>query len=462
MTKPVFIVFLALCFAGAKPAGADEEHRRPLTEADAAAGKPLYLRECSGCHGERGNGAGPAAEYVDPRPRDFTQARFKFRTTAPGQPPATKDILRTIQRGIPGSAMPSFSFLSDDERTKIAAYVLRLADLLDGPEPVGLDIGTPPPATAESIAKGKELFPDAGCTTCHGVSGKGDGTSAKDLKDVTGRPIRPRDLTQGVYHGGGERTDIFYRLLTGLDGTPMPSYKDSIDPPELWQIVDYVLSLKQPPLAKPRPADPILAGRDVAAKYSCRGCHVLDDGVGGSVGPDLRISAQKLYPDWVRMFLKAPREYGKIYPWRVWRMPDLRLGDEDVDIMAKYLGAIGKRRDAPAVLPEVASFAADKLDQGKLYFVLRCAECHTLGDTIVTPLAKQQGPDLARVAGRVDYEWAKKWIVNPKLIDPNTRMIIPDLTPEQVDMVRMFVWKTSVESNHKLAAAQDSQTARSQ
>ncbi len=465
MRKSVFIVSLALCLAGLGPAGADEgtaeEHQRPLTEADAAAGKPLYLRECSGCHGERGNGAGPAADFVDPRPRDFTQARFKFRTTRSGQPPATNDILRTIQRGIPGSAMPSFSFLTEDERKKIAAYVLKLADLLDSPEPEALDTGTPPPATAESLPKGKDLFADAGCTTCHGDAGKGDGKSAKDLKDTTGRPIKPRDLTQGVFRGGGERADIYYRLMTGLDGTPMPSYRDSIDPPELWEIVDYVLSLKQPQAAKPRPADPIEAGREVAAKYSCRGCHVLDDGIGGSVGPDLRLSAQKLYPDWVRTFLKAPREYGKIYPWRVWRMPDLRLSDEEVDVMAKYLAAVGKRHDAPAVLPEVASFATDKLDQGKLYFVLRCAECHTLGSTIVTPLAKQQGPDLSRVAGRVDYEWAKKWITNPKLIDPNTRMLIPDLTPEQVDMVRMFVWKTSVESNHKLAAAQQSQTAQS-
>ncbi len=466
MTKLSVVLLLALCVATASLADADakEEHqKRPLSAADAAAGKPLYLRECSGCHGERGNGAGPAADYVDPRPRDFTQARFKFRTTKSGQPPATADILRTLQRGIPGTAMPSFAFLSDDERKKIAAYVLKLADLLDGPEPEAIhDIGTPPPMTAESVAKGKELFPEAGCTTCHGESGKGDGKSAKDLKDTSGKPIKPRDLTQGIFRGGGERTDIYYRLLTGLDGTPMPSYRDSIDPPELWELVDYVLSLKQPQPAKPRPADPIEAGREVAAKYSCRGCHVLDDGVGGSVGPDLRLSAQKLYPDWVRTFLKAPRDYGKIYPWRVWRMPDLRLSDEEVDILTKYLAAIGKRHDNAAVLPEVAKFPADKLDQGKLYFVLRCAECHTLGDTIVTPLAKQQGPDLSRVAGRVDYDWAKKWIMNPKQVDPNTRMIIPDLTAEQVDMVRMFVWKTSVESHHQMAGSQDARTAKAE
>ena len=58
---------------------------RPLTAPEAAAGKPLYLQYCSGCHGERGDGAGPAAEFVDPRPRDFTKAQFKLRTTPSGR-----------------------------------------------------------------------------------------------------------------------------------------------------------------------------------------------------------------------------------------------------------------------------------------------------------------------------------------------------------------------------------------
>jgi mono/diheme cytochrome c family protein len=149
MRTALLAVVAALFFVGPSFAEEKEEHHRPLSEADAAAGKPLYLRECSGCHGERGNGAGPAADFVDPRPRDFTKRRFKFRTTESGHPPTTADILRTIQRGIPGTAMPSFAFLSDDERKKIAAYVLRLAELLDEPEhePIA-DPGAAPAATA--------------------------------------------------------------------------------------------------------------------------------------------------------------------------------------------------------------------------------------------------------------------------------------------------------------------------
>src|SRR5512140_37204 len=112
MKKPIVTIVVAMLLAAPAWADEKEEHHapRPLTAAAAAAGKPLYLRECSGCHGERGNGAGPAADFVDPRPRDFTKRRFKFRSTESGQPPTTDDILRTIQRAIPGTALPSFAF----------------------------------------------------------------------------------------------------------------------------------------------------------------------------------------------------------------------------------------------------------------------------------------------------------------------------------------------------------------
>jgi mono/diheme cytochrome c family protein len=433
----------AVTLGAAPPAHAGE---RPLTPADAAAGKPLYVRECSGCHGERGDGKGPAADFVDPRPRDFTASKFKFRTTPAGQPPATDDLLRVVGRGIPGTAMPSFAFLPEGERRQIVAYVLKLADLLDAPEPPPLEVGGEPATTPDTVAHGKQLFVDAGCVECHGQQGKGDGPSAKDLKDVSGRPISARDLTAGVYRGGDTRRDLFYRLMTGLDGTPMPSYKDAVDPPDLWALTDYVLSLRAPAAAPPRPADAIEAGRQIAAKYSCRGCHVLDDGVGGSVGPDLRVSAQKLHPEWVRTFLTSTREYGKVYPWRPWRMPKLPLSDDEITALTRYIAAMGHREVAPVPLPDVAKFPAATVEEGKNLYILRCTECHNLGNVIPTIPIKQQGPDLIRVAHRIDFEWAKRWITDPKKVDPNTKMTVPALTPEQVEAVRMFVWKTSIEA----------------
>jgi cbb3-type cytochrome oxidase cytochrome c subunit len=71
---------------------------------------------------------------------------------------------------------------------------------------------------------------------------------------------------------------------------------------------------------------------------------------------------------------------------------------------------------------------------------------------IETPPVKQQGPDLINVADRVDYGFARKWILDPKKVDPNTKMTVPGITQEQVDAVRMFVWKTSMEAKGQLAS----------
>jgi cytochrome c oxidase cbb3-type subunit 2 len=434
---------------GAAAATASKAGGRALTDADARAGKATYLRECSACHGERGDGNGPAAAFLDPRPRDFTKRMFKLRTTASGQPPATADVLKVLANGIPGSAMPAFNFLSPDERRQVAAYVLDRADFLDGPEPKPIEAGAAPAATAASVARGKQIYEAQGCGACHGALGRGDGASAAQLRDDDGRPIAVRDFTGGVYRGGGAREDLWYRFVTGMDGTPMPSFADSVKGEDRWALVDYVKSLQTPPKAAPTPADPIAAARPVIEKRGCRGCHVLDDGKGGPVGPDLRVSAQKLSPEWVRAFLRAPRDVGKIYPWRLHRMPDLHLSADEVETLARYLVAIGKRKDAPLALPDPSTFAKAKVDEGNLLFMLRCTECHQLGKVIETPPIKQQGPDLINVAKRVDYAFAKRWILDPKKVDPSTRMTVPGITADQVEAVRMFVWKASMEEAAK-------------
>src|SRR5205814_2325681 len=122
----------------------------------------------------------------------------------------------------------------------------------------------------------------------HGETGKGDGAGASDLKDAAGRPLPPRDFTTGVYRGGAERADLYYRIATGMDGTPMPAFGDALAGDDLYALVDYVESLKTSAPPATLPADPMEAGRAVAAAHACRGCHVLDDGKGGDVGPDLR------------------------------------------------------------------------------------------------------------------------------------------------------------------------------
>jgi mono/diheme cytochrome c family protein len=223
----------------------------------------------------------------------------------------------------------------------------------------------------------------------------------------------------------------------------MPSYADLLDENDRWALVDYIMSLRVPPKPVAYSKNPIKAGRQLADKYGCRGCHVLDDGKGGNVGPDLRVSAQKLGTEWVKKFLEDPREYGKIYFWRTARMPDLRLEKKEIEVAASYLAAMGKKKGALSPV-DPSTFPADRVAEGKTLFVIRCTDCHTLGGVVEIPRIKWQGPDLIHVAERIDYDWAKKWILDPSKVDPLTKMTVPGLTPEQVESVRMFVWKESI------------------
>jgi mono/diheme cytochrome c family protein len=69
------------------------------------------------------------------------------------------------------------------------------------------------------------------------------------------RTIRPRNLRQGIYRGGLRPIDIYWRVMNGVEGTPMPALATNVrkegDPPEakkltpeeVWDIVNYVQSL---------------------------------------------------------------------------------------------------------------------------------------------------------------------------------------------------------------------------
>jgi cytochrome c oxidase cbb3-type subunit I/II len=64
-----------------------------------------------------------------------------------------------------------------------------------------------------------------------------------DLKDDAGFPILPADLTTGQFKSGPAVEDIFRTMSTGLSGTPMPSYSDSLPEADRWALAYYVLAL---------------------------------------------------------------------------------------------------------------------------------------------------------------------------------------------------------------------------
>ncbi|MFZ5829115.1 MAG: c-type cytochrome, partial [Planctomycetota bacterium] len=199
--------------------------------------------------------------------------------------PTRDDLLRTLRDGLPGTGMPSFARLPDDQLEALIDYVVYLSlrgetelmlvqQVVDADDyPVDLEMAVeeyllpaanswqaadslvivppPPPdvsrpdALAASLARGREIFLSKGaqCSLCHGPEGRGDGEQS-DLYDdwnrlkkgvteeqTAGRSrlyrlplqqLRPRDFTAGIFHGGSDPRDIYHRVYVGIKGTPMP------------------------------------------------------------------------------------------------------------------------------------------------------------------------------------------------------------------------------------------------
>ncbi len=224
-------------------------------------GRDIYAMACVTCHGHEGKGDGSVGATLAPgrapQPRDFTSGLFKLRSTPSGQLPTTGDLLHTVSEGIraPGGPftfglrgyriMPAFRQMPVAQRLEVIEFVKSLNRAFwDRPAPTAITVPAPPPMTPERLARGRQLYADAECAACHGAGGRGDGPSAPTLKDSQELPIAATDLSRPArFKNGGRPEDVYRALMTGLTGTPMPSYGDSLEPDQAWDLVYFVLSL---------------------------------------------------------------------------------------------------------------------------------------------------------------------------------------------------------------------------
>ncbi len=189
----------------------------------------LYDRQCALCHGANGAGDGPASFLLFPPARDFTAGSFKLASTENGVP-TEQDLEQVIERGMPGSAMPGFEWMSPEDRNGLAKYVRLLAveglaEELDETE--ALDRMTPgdplPPIpllvdSPDALARGKELYFQR-CAACHGKQGEGSGDLV--LRDLDATLNWARELSGGILKGGARAEDLARRIRVGMHGTAM-------------------------------------------------------------------------------------------------------------------------------------------------------------------------------------------------------------------------------------------------
>lgn len=236
-------VFVALGLAALQPADAASEAPEATLEL-VALGENTYARECVACHGAEGDGKGAAAYILNPKPRNFQLGVYKFRSTPNGEVPLPEDIFKTISNGISGNGatMPAFKSLSEQERWGLVHYIIELGGL-EEEEPEAIEVPAEPEVTEARLANGAMVYERLKCGTCHGADGWGDGPSSLTLKNDAKERIFPTNLVTGIFKGGSTSHDLYTRISTGLDGSPMPSYAAEASPDEIWDVVHYTQSL---------------------------------------------------------------------------------------------------------------------------------------------------------------------------------------------------------------------------
>lgn len=142
-----------------------------------------------------------------------------------------------------------------EDGLRLGRYAFRLGrpvyDWMEEFRPEPLEIPEPPfPYSEESAEKGLRVYRELQCASCHGLEGKGDGAAAADARGNLGEIVLPTDYTRGArwFKGGSDARSIVRTFLTGLHGTPMPSFATtfrgvtSAPAPEApWNLAHYVM-----------------------------------------------------------------------------------------------------------------------------------------------------------------------------------------------------------------------------
>jgi cytochrome c oxidase cbb3-type subunit 2 len=251
MTRITITAFIAMALVvlGTKLGETDPEAlAQGSSRQELLIGQRIYEANCAVCHGQRGDGMGMAAHMLVTQPRDFRRGLFKFRSTASGSLPTDDDLLNVVTNGIRWTAMVARADLIDSERRAVMQYVKTFypgfgtdhsrSEIVVAPEPV---------RSQEVVAQGRRLYQDAGCAQCHGDRGQGDGVSSADLTDGWARRLPASDLTWRPLKRGTALRGIYLTIATGLNGTSMPAYADSIDPQQIWALVYFLESLVPQP-----------------------------------------------------------------------------------------------------------------------------------------------------------------------------------------------------------------------
>jgi mono/diheme cytochrome c family protein len=166
----------------------------------------------------------------------------------------------------------------EDEEIDQAEFIDAISSVRSSWERASSQITQPvtpePPFDRASVLAGRQVFVTDNCWKCHGTNAKGQtewlsheflaeqaslpaDQQVQINRDVWGNVAPAADLTARMLHGGRRPIDIYRRIYTGINGTPMPSFASTFasDPDKIWHLVHYVLSIVEGGEAEPEVAE---------------------------------------------------------------------------------------------------------------------------------------------------------------------------------------------------------------
>lgn len=276
MTRAALLLVLASSVSACKefrPAG----FREPMTLGGKVVpaevltlGEQAYVQYCRACHGEAGDGKGPAARGLRPPPRDFTQGTFKFAAVMGGELPNDEDLERIVRGGLHGTAMLAWDGVPRHKLQAIVQYIKTFSPRWKEEEPGEPIRVTPDPwrgREAEAVPRGRLVYHGlAQCHSCHPAFASRDfiRRAAKELtgsertefrEDMYGSMptesefgvrILPPDFTRSELRSirpDHRREDLYRVIASGVGGTAMPTWAGSLPEEDLWAMVHFVDSL---------------------------------------------------------------------------------------------------------------------------------------------------------------------------------------------------------------------------
>ena len=346
--------------------------------------------------------------------------------------------LRDPQAYLPHSKMPRYEW-SDEDLFRVTRYIteqLTDSDLLK-------DVPGLPAVTPEEIQKGRRLFLEKGCASCHRIEGvPSQKDFGPDLSALGAKNVSQLEFSESKI----PRTLVAYiqaKITNPSSVNPaarMPQYHLTAD--DLDAVTIALLAMAGPPaspgmrrLVVQQPAPvfrPAGAFGKVYERYKCYVCHKFN-GFGGDLAPDLSYEGSRARRDWLVDFLKSPQT---LRPTLVLRMPQFNMTSQEANILADYLSMALQHPSVDLDAEEARSFTPQMAALGKeLYEVkYQCQACHTIGYT-----GGYVGPNLSNAGNWLTPAWTEAWLRNPQALVLGTGEPRRSFTNEEIRALTAYL-----------------------